>query len=78
MEQACRSAIFRSASRGSQSRVWPYLVKREHVARNVPLRESRSGVREEISPLSLERLERGGISKPWVSFRHRLHRHVGL
>ena len=59
-------------------RIRSYLVKREHVTRNIPLREPRSSIREEISPLPLERLERRGISKPWVSFRHRLHRHVGL
>ena len=62
----------------TQLRIWSYLVKREHVTRNIPLREPRSSICKEISPLSLEQLERSRISKPWVPFRHHLHHHVGL
>lgn len=56
----------------------PYLVKREHVTRNVSLCEPRASIRKEVSPFPLERLERGRISEPRVPFRHHAHRHVGL
>jgi len=56
----------------------PHLVKREHVTRNVSLREPCSSIGKEVSPLPLERLERGVISKLGISFRHRVHRHVRL
>ena len=78
--QVFHSTALDSASRGihNSRQSPPYLVKREHVTRNVSFREPRSSVREEVSPFPLERLERGGISEPGVPFRHRVHRHVGL
>ena len=79
--QASHSTGIRFSVLQKNRRVRPpptHLVKREHVTRNVALREPRPGVREEVPPLALKRLERGGISEPRVSPRHRLHRHVGL
>ena len=48
------------------------------MTRNIPLREPRSSVSEEVPPFPFERLERSGILEPRISFRHRVHRHVGL
>lgn len=48
------------------------------MARNVSLREPRSGIREKIPPFPLKRLERGGVPETGVSLCHRVHRHVSF
>ena len=80
MGQASRSATLNSASRKIHDSIKnrPYLVKREHVTRNVSLCESRSSISKQVSPFPFECLECGRISKSRIPFRHRVHRDVGL
>lgn len=70
---------FHSAPRGTANRrLWLYLVKREHVARNIPFCEPSSGIRKKVPPFPLKRLKRCRISEPGVPLRHRIHRHIGF
>ena len=48
------------------------------MTRNIPFREPRSSIGEEVSPLPLESFECGGISEPRVPFCHSVRRHINL